>query len=74
VSQQLALDFCDQKGEVGAIEAQPRRGDAMMFDVRGDVFVVWIAIPPQVVGGERMRAVPLGDDASHVHRPAAGLV
>jgi len=43
MAQKLALDFCNQEGKVGAVKAQPRRGDAVMFDVGGDMLVMRVS-------------------------------
>ena len=45
MAQQRALDFLDQAGEIGPIEAKLRRGDAVVFDIGWDVFVVGIRGP-----------------------------
>ena len=37
---QVALDFSDERGKVGAGEAQPWCRDAMVLDVRRDVLMV----------------------------------
>ena len=41
-AQQTALDLLDQKRQIGLGEAETGRGDTVVFDVRGDVFVVGV--------------------------------
>jgi len=40
VSQQAALDLCDQKPKIGVSQTEAGRWDAVVFDVRGDVLVM----------------------------------
>ncbi|MDH7487429.1 MAG: hypothetical protein QHJ81_14295 [Anaerolineae bacterium] len=59
MTQKRLFDLSDQERQIGLSEAEIGRGNAMVFDVRGDVFVVGMGAGQRWIIGMGLRIIPV---------------